>query len=172
MSAMREVAAYMFTHTDCLEGRTTVPEHHAGAMVLAKRGGFEVRFELRQMPWTSAGTIQAAFLSLTLEKWALTDLDNRAAGDWFHDGLVAAKEAHGSERPVHPDEPVHDAMAGAAIRMILGGQVDKAINFYNAWALTTRYAPITLLSKKPVVIDIGDAIIEARPGGMVILTCR
>lgn len=171
--AMGEVAAYMFTHTDCLEGRTTVPAGNAAAGALALRGGFERRFKLEHMPWRNDGTtVQASFLSLTLEKWALTDVGNEVAGHWFHEALERAKQKAGSTRPVHADEPVHDYMAGAAIRMILGGQVDKAINFYNAWAMTAHYATIRLLSKKPVVIDVVDAVIEARPGGMVILTCR
>jgi len=171
--AMWEVAAYMFTHTDCLEGRTTVPEGNAAAGALAMRGGFERRFKLERMPWRNDGTtVKANFLSLTLEKWALTDNGNHVAGDWFHEALERAKVDAGSQQPVHADEPVHDYMAGAAIRMILGGQVDKAINFYNAWAMTAHYATIRLLSKKPVVIDVVDAVIEARPGGMVILSCR
>lgn len=172
-AAMREVSAYMFTHTDCTEGRTTVPEGNSAAMALALRGGFEKRFELERMPWTpEGGTVKATFLALTLEKWALTSQAAKVAGHWFHDCLSAAKDQAGSMQPIHPDEAVHDAMVGAVVLMTLGGQAAKAVAFYNAWALTTRYAPIALISKAPVVIDLVDAVVEAGANHMEILLCR
>lgn len=170
--AMHEVSMYMFTRTDCTEGRTTVPEMNAGAMVLAKRGGFELRFELDRLSWKTGQTIKASFLSLTLEKWALTSPATLAAGRWFHEQLEAAKQAAGSEKDVHVDEAVHDRMAGAVLLMVRGGQAEKAVAFYNAWAMTTRYATIGLRSKKPLVLDIGDAVIEAAGDSMEILLCR
>jgi len=170
--AMAEVAAYMFTHTDCTEGRTTVPEGNTGAGALAIRGGFERRFELERMPWTAGETTKAAFLSLTLEKWALTAPIALDAGRWFHQQLDAAKTAARSDRPTHADEAVHDRMAGAVVLMVRGGQAEKAVAFYRTWAMTAHYATITLLSKRPVVIDLVDAVIEASEDGMEILTCR
>jgi hypothetical protein len=172
MRAMISVAAYMFTRTDCTEGRTTVPASNPGAMVLAKRGGFECRFELDRLPWKLGETVKASFLALTLEKWALTAPEPIHAGRWFHDQLEAAKQAAGSTSPVHVDEAVHDRIAGAALLMVRGGQPEKAVAFYNAWAMTTRYATIGLRSKRPIVLDIGDALIEANGDAMEILTCR
>jgi hypothetical protein len=84
MQAMYDVEAYMFTRTDCTEGRTTVPESNAGAMVMAKRAGFELRFELERMPWKEPSTTKASFLAVTLEKWALTSTATLTAGRWFH----------------------------------------------------------------------------------------
>jgi hypothetical protein len=61
--------------------------------------------------------------------------------------------------------------------MIRGGQPEKAVAFYNAWSLTARYATIGLISggrrhQGPVVLDIGDSVIEASADGMEILSCR
>jgi len=170
--AMAQVASYMFARTDCTEGRTTVPRGNRPADVLARRGGFELRFEMERMPWRQGETTAAAFLSLTLERWALTSKDTLAAGRWFHESLEVTKSAVGSARETHADDPVHDRMAGAAVLMILCGQSEKAVAFYNAWALTARYAPIAHVSKRPAVFDIGDAIIEARTDGMEVLRCR
>lgn len=170
--AMREVSAYMFTHTDCTEGRTTVPQGNEGAFVLAKRGGFELRFELERMMWRPAEgkTIRASFLALTLEKWALTSLAALDAGRWFHQQLDAAIAG-----ALHPDEAVHDRMVGAAVLMTRNGQPEKAVAFYNAWALTAGYAPITIASRRfarPIVLDVVSALLEVTEDGMEILLCR
>lgn len=172
LTAMAQVATYMFTQTDCVEGRTTVPAGNPGAAVLARRGGFEARFELGRMPWTATTTTRAAFLSLTLERWALTSPLTLAAGRWFHEALDTVKRAADSDKAVHPDEPVHDQIAGAAVLMIQGGQVDKAIAFFNCWAGAARYGLISQVSKRPCVLDIGDAVIEARGNAMAVLKCR
>lgn len=169
MGAMREVSAYMFTHTDCTEGRTTVPDANPGAMALAKRGGFEHRFDLERMMWRPAESIttKAAFLALTLEKWALTSPAALDAGRWFHQQLDAAIDAD-----LHPEEPVHDRMVGAAVLMTRNGQPEKAAAFYNAWALTAGYAPISIASRRfarPIVLDVVTALIEVTEDGMEIL---
>lgn len=172
MDAMREVAAYMFTHTDCTEGLTTVPEGHVGALALATRGGFEQTHVLDHFPWRTDATVKASCLSLTLQRWALTSTATLAAGRWFHEVLEHAKIAARSARPVHADEPAHDRFAGAAVLLARGGQVDKAVAFYNMQALRMRYATIALLSKKPATIDVGDAVVEATEDGMAVLLCR
>lgn len=171
-AAIDRVAAYMFARTDCTEGRTTIPEHNRPAKVLAVAGGFEKRFELLAMPWTAEHTKAADFYALTLERWALThDLPLRV-GEWFHRSLDTAKLHFGCEVPLHPDEPVHNRIVGAAVMMIQGGQAEKGVAFYNAWSLATRYQPVTILTKRPVVIDIGDAILAASATHMDVLKCR
>lgn len=172
--AMANVAEYMFTRTGCVEGRTTIAAegNAGGALALAKRGGFEQRFDLEKMPWKAGTTTKAVFMALTLEKWALTSPTALEAGRWFHSKLEAEKVASGSAAHVHPEETVHDRMVGAALLMVHGGQPEKAVAFYNVWALMSGYAPIALLTKRPVVIDVVDAIIEATADDMEILRCR
>lgn len=175
LKAMAETAAYMFTRTDCVEGRTMIPQGNHAARVLAERASFQLAFSLEHYPWTTDRTVRADFLTLTLERWALTAHGPLAAGRWFHDCLEKEKQAAGSSAPVHPDEETHDRIAGATVMMVFGGQPEKAIEFYNGWALTTRYAPIVQLTKpgaRPCVFDIGDAIIEARSDGMEVILCR
>jgi hypothetical protein len=168
MDAMREVAAYMFMRTDCTEGRTTIPEGNTGAAALATRGGFEPRFTLDRMVWKANETTSAVFMALTLEKWMLTSPLPLAAGQWFHRQLDAVKST-----ALHPDEAVHDRMAGAVVLLTRCGQHEKAVAFYNAFALAANYATISLASRtRPIVLDIVDALIEVTEDGMEILTCR
>lgn len=170
--AMQQVETFMFSRTDCTEGRTTIAEDNRAAKALALDGGFEKRFELQRMPWSEGVTKRAEFFALTLERWALTAEQTRRVGQWFHDCLSCVKGETGSTLEIHEDEFVHTRMAGAAALLIHGGQVEKAVAFYNMWALATHYQPITLLSKRPAVIDVGDAIIQANPTNLEIVQCR
>lgn len=168
MDAMRDVSAYMFMRTDCVEGRTTIPEGNASAAALATRGGFESRFTLNRMVWKRGATTSAVFMALTLEKWTLTSPLTLSAGDWFHAQLDAVTSTE-----LHPDEDVHDRMAGAVVLLTRCGQHEKAVAFYNAWALTANYGTISLASRKaPIVLDIGTALIEVTEDGMEILRCQ
>lgn len=166
------VAAYMFARTDCTEGRTMIPEHNRPAKILAQAGGFEKRFELERLPWTPGHTKRAECHALTIERWALTHALPLRVGEWFHEKIEQAKQLSCSTSPVHEEEAAHTRIAGATTMMIHGGQPEKAVAFYNVWALQTRYQPITLLSKNPAVVDIGDAVLESSATHVEILKCR
>lgn len=174
MDAMRSTALYMFTRTDCVEGRTTVPVENLAARSLARAAGFDLLFAMLA-PWTSTERKQATFWSLSIERWALTAPETLAAGTWFHEQLESAKRLHGANVGLHADDPVHNRMVGAAVLMCRSGQAKKAVRFYNAFAAQTRYQPVTLMGDPesgPTLLDTGDAIIEVTPEGMEILECR
>lgn len=174
MDAMRSTALYMFTRTDCVEGRTTVPVENLPARALARAAGFDLLF-MMPVPWTATERKQASFWSLSIERWALTAPETLAAGTWFHEQLERAKALHGATVAPHVDDPIHNRMVGAAVLMCRSGQATKAVRFYNAFASQTRYAPVTLLGDPglgPALLDTGDAVIEVTPEGMEILECR
>jgi hypothetical protein len=169
--AMRETADDLFAATDCVEILTTVPCLNRAAAVAARRLCFEVRFA-GQIPWAGGARAEAEFFGLSLSRWALRCPRAHELGHWFHAQLFAAKAARGSTAPVHDDDPVHDQMVGAAVLLVLAGQPDKAINLYNVWAQCAHYAPITLLRRHPIIVDVHDAVIEARATTMEVLLCR
>jgi len=171
ITAQVEAVAYMFSATDATELRTTVPTSNRPAAAFAKRAGFEVRFT-SHVPWVAGARQQADCCGLSIDRWALRSTQTRALGAWFHEVLADAKAASGSARPVHEDDPVHDAMVGAVVLLVLSGNPEKAVRLYNVWAGCAHYAPIALLRLRPVVIDVVDAIVEASPGGMEVLRCR
>jgi len=170
LDAMTAVADYMFTTTDCIEGRTTVPMLNRAALVAARRAGFEQRYT-SQIPWGTS-YVEAEFYALSLERWALRSPLTLRWGQDFHVRLEAAKHAAGSARVVHADDPVHDHIVGATALMAQRGLVNKAVNFYNVWATCGTYAPIQLLRVLPTILDVQDAIIEVTATGMEVLKCR
>jgi len=170
-TAQGEALRYMFAATDAIELRTTVPTRNRAAAAFAKRAGFEVRFT-GHVPWAGETREEADCCGLALDRWALRDPQASALGVWFHEALATAKAAAGSAQPVHDPDPVHDAMVGAAVLLVHAGHVEKAVRVYNVWAQCAHYAPIALLRVRPPVLDVGDAIVEATPGGLEVLRCR
>ena len=61
---------------------------------------------------------------------------------------------------VHEDDVVHNQYVGATIEMIRGGQVVKAIAFYNRWAVMSNYKKISVVSENPLIIDIDEARLQ------------
>jgi hypothetical protein len=171
LETARDVADFLFGRTDCVEARTTVPLLNRAGLGLAKRIGFELRFE-SALPWHDGDTVPAGFYTLTLERWALTAPSARHAGAEFHQALEAEKHRLGSTLPGHPDDEVHDRIAGSAVIMTRGGQVEKAVRFYNVWAQVTRYDTIALLRVYPPILDVQGFTMSMTAGGeLVMLRC-
>jgi hypothetical protein len=168
--ASAAVCDYMFSHTDCVEARTMVPQENRGALVAAMRSGFQKRYAMN-VPWHD-GKTDADFLALTLERWALTSDSTAPLGAWFHEQLDAAKDHANSHLDSHEEDVVHNRIVGAVVSLCHGGQVEKAVRFYNIWASCSGYATITLVRQHPAIIDLLDAVVEVRAGSMEVLLCR
>ncbi len=171
-AASREGFLYLFTHTDAVEVVTMVPSNNAPAGKLAHYVGFTPRFT-RQAAWpTEDGVIPAEYFSLTVEQWALKSDDCLAAGVAFHGALERAKEAAGSALDIHADDEIHDRIVGATCLMARAGNAAKGVAFYNRWAVTAGYAPISLICENPPILDVIDAVVT--PGGdfLEVLLCR
>lgn len=173
VEAAREGFRYLFIETECLEVVTRVPLINKAALGLARGVGFQPKFE-RDAAWTCEdGTLtRVSYQGLTLERWMLRDGACKAAGEAFHDQLETAKQAAGSALDPHPEDSAHHHAAGAAMLMCLHGQAAKGVACYNRWARLAGYAPVTLLSEAPVVVDVIDAVVHARAGRMEVLSCR
>jgi hypothetical protein len=165
--AMRAGFDYMFTQTDCERVITQVPDNNRGAAALAKAAGFRLMFRREDTPRGPT-----AFMGLTAEEWAQGNADLEAEGERFHTLLEEAKKARGSELPVHGHDPAHERAVGAALNMIRAGNSAKGVNFYNRWARFAGYAPITLISAQPIVVDVVDAVVGLTDNEMEILLCR
>ncbi len=155
VEAMREGFRYMFTHTDCLEIVTKVCEDNVAAYSFAKLAGFRQRFA-RDNAWNGK---MMSYRAVTIDEWTMGDPIAKRAGKDFHDQLEAEKVGRGSVLPVHADDPAHEQYVGASFLMFREQPI-KAVWFYNKWARFSGYATIELLSDKPVVVDVRDAIIE------------
>lgn len=159
---------FMFTKTDCAELTTKVPENNPGAERLANRFAFSNIG--RQLNW--APSVNAALKRKTLEDWAKGAPETYVAGRNFHDALDAAKVRMGAKIVSHPDDNDHDAIVGAAMLMVKGGQIQKGIGFYNYWAVLSGYAPVSLISAVPPVVEMADAVIGLEDGKLEVYLCR
>jgi hypothetical protein len=165
--AMRAGFEYMFTRTDCVQIVTQVPDNNRAAQCLAKAARFRPMFHRKE------GLLgPTEYVGLTVDQWAQDNPKLEAEGERFHGLLEEAKKANGSELPAHGHDAAHERAVGAAVRMIKAGNAAKGVNFYNRWARFAGYAPITLISAQPVVIDVVDAVVGLADNDMEILSCR
>lgn len=158
--ALTAALEYVFTHTDCERLVTRLPKGNARAAALGRMAGFR--------PWFEMNGDQYA--RIELEDWAQSSHACRKAGEWFHDRLEAAKIAAGSPLEVHEDDASHDHAVGATVLMCKAANAIKGVRFYNQWAVVAGYAPVTLVSLNPMVIDVVDAVLEGPD--MEVLLCR
>lgn len=154
--ALRAALDYVFTATDCVRLVTRLPAGNVRAANLGRMAGFR--------PWFGDRS------RIEIEDWAQSSKACREAGEWFHDRLEAAKIAAGSALVVHDDDPAHDHAVGAAVLCCKAGNPIKGVRHYNAWAAASGYAPVTLISVNPMVIDVVDAVLEGPT--MEVLLCR
>jgi hypothetical protein len=162
------LAAYrfMFTATDCLTLLTMVPEidrkTSLATRISTRLVGFELDFAMDAAVWGEAEAVPTRFYSLHYHRWLKRNADALIkAGHAFHDRFEAERLRLGppSAPRNHPDCMAHDLYAGACAEMIYGGQPEKGVCLYNQWARRAGYLQIQLLSRSPLVIDIGDAVL-------------
>lgn len=162
VTAMQDGMRFMFCHTDCFRLLTLVPTGNIAAAALARKGGFSKWFE------RSTGD----YLALDLDAWIAGASWADAYGAEFHEKLEAAKHASGSSLPIHDDDPVHDRFVGMALAMARAGNAHKGIAAYNRWAAFAGYAPATLLSTTPVLVDVGDGLVTLDGERLEVVSCR
>lgn len=164
------VTRWMFTNTDCYEIVTRIPRKHLAARHLAIRTGLKFEFA-REMECVWRGIRQAVDIySFRIQDWAskVTALD--ASGSAFHEFLHAEAARIGVKNTAHDDDHQHNRYVGIALSMIEGGHPQKAVNFYNRWAMLVRHQTVSLINTDPVTIrfDIGDLVFDnGRPHRVV-----
>lgn len=165
---MHQCIEWMFCRTEAVELVCRVPEGHLGAEWLSTKGGFECIG--KQQDWDAGKS--ARLKRLWVENWAKNSTSAAVSGREFHELLAAAKEQADSKLPEHPDDVVHDSVVGAALLMARHGRWLKGTNMYNHWAAIAGYAQVQVVSEAPLVVDVGDALVEIGDDGLEVLLCR
>lgn len=169
------LAAYrwMFTHTDCIYLLTRIPAHNRAAAVFSPLVGWVKEFE-RKAAWATVDgeMVDVTYHALRYDDWVRKTPDLMRVGREFHELLEAEFRRHGHAEKPHPDEDCHDLHVGACVEMILAGQIDKALEFYNRWARFAGYGPIALVSRAPAVIDIGTSLLQVKDGAFKVIMVR
>jgi hypothetical protein len=160
-SALREARAalqFAFTHMDAEQLYTSAPDSFPPARVFAHAMGMRDTFR-RERCWTVDGTVYGMqHMRQDIDDWILASETCLQRGRAFHAQLGATGHLE------HEEDPVHDRFVGAACLMVESGQVDKACRVYGRYARTAGSQPFEILSRDPLRIDIGTAILRVEAG--------
>ncbi len=161
---MRDGFQCMFIATDCLEISTLIPDGADAAARWAKFAGFRNTFRRESFFNLNGEKVGGQFMTMTYFDWVSKAPKIKEAGEAFHNFIE-----EGIGHPNHPDDDVHDRYVGATILGCEEGNASKVINQYNRWALLAGYHPSTIVNASPLVINIGNALIQQYNGSMEIL---
>jgi len=171
LAAVKAMLAQMFMATGAMEILTKCPAHNRPAEALAKAVGGTLEFE-RDKAWlTENGPVSVRYYALRYADWIKRAEEPPTLGEWFHDRLEAETKRLGGVEDPHDDDPAHDRHVGAAVGMILLGQVAKGIVLYNRWARFAGYVPVNVVSLNPTVIDIKTHIVRIDGADFEVLQC-
>jgi len=172
VAGSREAFSYMFTQTDAFELMTKCPHGNLPAKVGAKVVGCSPRFTTRALWPHDGGLVPIDVFSIMIQEWVKNADRLVESGKSFHLSLDLEYTRLGKAIETHDDDDVHDRYVGATIEMIRGGQVAKAINFYNRWACMSNYKQIKIASTNPIIIDIDEAKLRITNNNFEVMTCQ
>lgn len=172
LKMVNEALRWMFTRTDAIEIFTRVPKGNVGALTLVKLIHGSFQFTRPNGWWIDDHSVEADMYTLHYTDWVRTAPGIEKKGEWFHVRLEEEYAKLNVRKPIHPDDDIHDRYVGAAVDTIMGGQVHKAVIFYNRWASMAGYGEVRVVTSNPVVIDIQDALIMVRDNDMWVMTCQ
>lgn len=151
------VRHYIFTRTDAVEVLTRVPTEHKGARVAAEYVGMTFEFTRPDGVMFGGKVMPVDVYSEQIQDWAPKAPFLIEKGKWLHDQMSKEAQRLGMKEQPHEDDENHNRYVGASLEMMYGGQFQKAVAFYNRWALISRHPLIQLTSILPptVKFDVG-----------------
>lgn len=163
----------MFTHTNCMMLHTRIPTFNKAAEVFCRSVGASLWFERRECWPSSQGNVDCKFFAMSIMEWSRKHPKPlMASGKAFHAHLEEEYARHKFAHDPHPDEDSHDLAVGLCAEMMYGGEPEKAIILYNRWARVAGYRMISLISRNPLVIDIGEALLHVTGNTFKVMECR
>jgi hypothetical protein len=168
------LAAYrwMFLSTDAMILQTRMPAFNRAAIVFAPLVGWQFEFERKGVWPTDKEPADMSYFSLAYEDWVRKEPDLVDRGKAFHQRLDEEFARHKAPIDNHPDDEAHDRYVGACMEMVLAGQPEKAVVLYNRWARFAGYGPIGLVSRSPLLICIGTAVMIVENNNFKVIQCR
>lgn len=163
---------WMFTQSDAVSLLTKVPAFNRAAAFAVRIVGFKREFT-RKAAWPSKdGPVDLDYFALYYPDWLWLEKGLIDTGREFHAELDAEYKRHGREPHQHPDDDAHDVVVGAAYEMFRAGQIEKSVILYNRIAVFAGFHPVALISKDPVLLDIGEAVLMLQDNHIKVLKCR
>lgn len=151
-------AHWMFTRTPCYEIMTRVPHGHIAARAAALAAGMMHEFTRPLECSFRNHLVDVHVFAYRIQDWIGRAAGVVELGRAFHE-MLHAEAARLGLTDAHDDDDNHNRYVGATVEMIWQGQVHKAINFYNRWALVSRHEPIRLLTLAPVTVQIDHGLV-------------
>lgn len=148
---------WMFSKSDCYELITRVPKPHIRARTAAVRSGGKYEFTRPDGCLFRGSVVPVDIFTIRIQDWCISGSFLEPIGEWFHQRLNQEALKSGIKDSPHENDTNHNKVVGACFAMFEGGQVMKAINIYNRWAIIARHPTISLISSNPPTIkmDIG-----------------
>lgn len=152
-----ECVKWMFTRTPAFEIVTRVPQGHIAAKTAAQQVGMRYEFSRSNECRFRGHMVDVRIYSMRLQDWVPTAQSFIPVGQKFHHRLHEEADRLGIKSEAHEDDENHNLYVGVCVEMIRHGQVAKAVNVYNRWAIVSRHAPVVLVGMNPVTVkmDIG-----------------
>jgi len=132
---MKEMFAFMFQATDCLEICTYVPDGNDNASRWADLAGFRETFRKADAVALTSGPVGASYRLLTY-------------ADWMMGKLRQVDLA-----PIATNDQTLNRWLDGTIKGCLDGNALKAVQQFNRWAVQGDYERMNLLSLNPPLSD-------------------
>lgn len=172
LATVRAMLDFMFLMTDAVEIWTRCPVHNPAAEGLARAVGGTLDFERPAMWPTENGPVAVRFYCLNFATWARTAAVLPPLGRWFHERLEAENARLGIADELHDDDEAHDRHVGAAVGMILGGQIEKGVTLYNRAAVVAGYGLIAVMNRDPLILHIGTHVLRVHGSDFEVLPLK
>jgi hypothetical protein len=162
---LRSALHWMFCRVEVVEIVARSPKGFRSSHALIKAVGGRYEFTVPHGWIFNGKPIPADIFGLRIQDWLNTapGLDDK--GRWFDQRL---REEYGRlHLPVPPeitDIPCLRAI-GLAYEMCMGSQPEKAVIFYNRWAALAEQPRIGIVSRRPLAINVNDALVILRNDG-------
>lgn len=151
---------WIFCHTDCETILTRIPAFNRAADLWARKAGFRFMFQ-RDKAWpTKDGGVDLKFYALRIHDWIWSTPSLAESGVRFHRRLDEERKRFNLTDEGHADDHSHDIAVGACAEMIFGGEPEKGAYLFNSYAAFAGYGTIGIVSRNPLLIDIGNAVLQ------------
>lgn len=172
MKRTLEAIRWMFLNTDCMAIVARVSAHNKSAERMCSAVGAIKEFERKSVWPTQDDIVDMSFWALRYDVWIRVAKEFLESAREFHVKRDEEFVRHGREIPDRADEECLNIRTGALVEMIYAGQPEKAVWTYNSWALFAGYPAIKLAAKSPLVIDIGDSVLQFADRDFKVILCR
>jgi hypothetical protein len=156
LECVEECLEWMFLRTDAMELLTRIPELNKGAKTLVQAIGGTREYAAGDF---NGQAVDVYTLRYNEWLWGESGRKLEALGDKFHRDLERKLGEAGLSHTAHPACGPHDRAVGATMSMISHGMLDKGVILYNRWSRIAGYAPIGIVARAPLILDIRDALL-------------